>query len=128
MNLSELLAIGFETATLAWWGAILSTILAFIKIWEFIWNFWKNRFRLDIDVKFTPPSVSGNEIIIRNSSPYSILLKNWEVFYGSGRWPFRKELTVCCKHYGNHDITIAPISSFVITCNNESYFLRTTPN
>lgn len=103
----------------AWWGAVLSTILAAIKVWEF----WQNRFRVEIDGSF-PSAPYENEIRIRNLSPKPLLLVHWEVFYGLGFWPFRKEEKHICDaiDVNASDATIASVSTHSLTFTNEWYF------
>ncbi|WP_067987333.1 hypothetical protein [Neptuniibacter pectenicola] len=71
---------------IAWWGAILSTLLACIKVWEI----WSNRFRLDIGHNFTSDPIQGNDILIRNLSSKPIILEYWELHYCSRWWLLRK--------------------------------------
>jgi hypothetical protein len=55
---------------IAWWGAGLSTLLAFVKIWEL----WRDRLRIEVDYRFaTDPNV-GNSILIRNLSSRPLIL------------------------------------------------------
>lgn len=82
---------------------------------------WRDRFRLEITASFTTSSEIGNEIIIRNLSPYPILITNWTIFFASRVWAFRKE-EVCGKHYFDLDITVPSVSSYKIICNAENYF------
>jgi len=102
----------------AWWGAVLSTILAAIKGWEL----WRNRFRVEIGGGFTSAPDIGNEVRIRNLSPNPLILVHWEVFYGSGFWPFRKEISLRDRDYDASDTTIAPVSTYTLTFADESYF------
>lgn len=102
----------------AWWGAVLSTILAAVKIWEL----WRDRFRLEICGTFTSSPHIGNKVRIRNLSPTPLILTHWEVFYSSGIWPFRKELPICSKDYDVSDSTIAPASTYSLIFDDGSYF------
>ena len=71
---------------LVYWGAGLSTVLAFVKLWEV----WRNRFRIGVSYNFTSdPHETGNEIYIRNLAHHPIILCYWEVLLLSGRRPFR---------------------------------------
>jgi len=102
----------------AWWGAVLSTILAAVKGWEI----WRDRFRVEIGGSFTSLSDIGNEVRIRNLSPKPLILVHWEVFYGSGFWPFRKESSICDRDYDASDSAIAPASAYTLTFADGSYF------
>lgn len=73
-------------AFLAWWGAGLSTVLALIKTWEF----WRERFQVEVSGTFTGLPEIGNEVRIRNLSHRTFILVYWELLYGAGRWPIRR--------------------------------------
>lgn len=62
---------------LAWWGAILSSILALIKIFEF----WNKRFRIDVTYEFTSSAEVGNTIFLTNLSPGPIVVQYWELHW-----------------------------------------------
>lgn len=102
----------------AWWGAVLSTVLAAVKGWEI----WRDRFRVEVGGSFTSAPDIGNEVRIRNLSPKPLILVHWEVFYGSGVWPFRKETSICERDYDAGDSTIAPVSTHTLAFVDESYF------
>lgn len=99
-------------------GAVLSTILAAVKGWEL----WRDRFRIEVGGSFTSAPDIGNEVRIRNLSLKPLILVHWEVFYGSGIWPFRKETSICDRDYDASDATIAPASTHTLTFAGESYF------
>lgn len=107
-----------EAAAPAWWGAVLSTILAAIKGWEL----WRDRFRVEIGASFTSAPDIGNEVRIRNLSPKPLILVHWEVFHGSGFWLSRKETSICGRDYDAGDATIAPASTHTLTFADELYF------
>jgi len=92
---------------IAWWGAGLSTLLAFVRLFEL----WRDRFRIEIGYSFNGDSETGNEIYIRNLTNKSLILVDWELLYCSGRIPFREfsELTRADEGFG--DQTIPPHSS-----------------
>ena len=75
-----------DTSLLALWGAVLSTILAFVKLWEV----WSSRFRMNVSHNFTSCPHQGSAIFLRNLSGRPVIVEYWELFYGSGIWPFRK--------------------------------------
>jgi hypothetical protein len=75
---------------LAYWGAVVSTILAFIKIKDA----WNNRFQIDIIAVFRDNADYGHEISIQNLSGKPVLLNDIELFYkNKGFWPFKKILS-----------------------------------
>ncbi|MCU8116142.1 hypothetical protein M2H36_21440 [Vibrio vulnificus] len=59
------------------WGAVLSTVLAFLKIKE-VYN---NRFKVGTSHVFRSDEEYGNEISIQNLSSTPILLNYMEVYY-----------------------------------------------
>jgi len=75
-----------DTNFLALWGAGLSTVLAVVKLWEV----WSNRFRMNVSHSFTSCPHEGNSIMIRNLSSRPVIMEYWELFFGSGIWPFRR--------------------------------------
>ena len=75
-----------DTNFLALWGAGLSTILAVVKLWEV----WSNRFRMNVSHNFTTSQHEGNSIMVRNLSGRPVIVEYWELFFGSGIWPFKK--------------------------------------
>ncbi|WP_297529398.1 hypothetical protein [Thiohalobacter sp.] len=103
---------------IAWWGALLSTFLALVKLWEL----WNDRFRIDIGYNFTGAPDIGNEIFVRNLSSKPIILSYWELLYGSGKWPFRKLEEIESPGPDACDIRIDPHSSKTFTFAEENYF------
>ena len=116
--MSEWLAHLSSATAPAWWGAILSTLLALIKVWEL----WRDRFRVEIDGCFSTSQEIGHEICVRNLSPKPIIMTHWEIFYGSGIWLFRKEHSFQTKDYDTNDTTIAPYSTHLLSFRDENYF------
>jgi hypothetical protein len=68
---------------IAGWGALLSTALAAIKIWEL----WRDRHRIDIGYSFCSDEEHGNTITIRNVSGRPLILCYWELQVRHGYWP-----------------------------------------
>ncbi|HGO6129307.1 hypothetical protein KDX04_27155 [Burkholderia cenocepacia] len=68
---------------IAAWGALLSTALAAIKIWEL----WRDRHRIDIGYSFCSDEEHGNTITIRNVSGRPLILCYWELQVRHGYWP-----------------------------------------
>lgn len=103
---------------LALWGAILSTLLAVVKLWEM----WRERFRLEIGYNFTDNIEIGNAILLRNLSGKPIILSYWELLQSSGNWP-RKVLTDIA--YPDHDAgdrRIEPYSTLELSFAEQNYF------
>jgi hypothetical protein len=71
---------------IAWWGGVLSTLLALVKLWEL----WRDRFQVEISFNFTGSQEIGNEILVRNLSSRTFILAHWQLLYGTGRWPARR--------------------------------------
>ncbi|WP_449302244.1 hypothetical protein [Pseudoxanthomonas mexicana] len=77
------------------WGATLSTVLGVLKVAEY----WRDRFRLEIDYDFTNDPSEGNKITLRNLTarpitiPYRELLmrKRWHFFRRREEIPFTDE-------------------------------------
>lgn len=74
------------TIILAVWGAILSTILAGLKIWEIR----QNHFRVETSYNLTSSVTEGNEIYIRNLNNRPITIEHWVLEWRKGIWPFKK--------------------------------------
>ena len=107
---------------IAWWGAGLSTLLAFVKLWEL----WRDRFRIDIGCNLTSKPEIGNEIFIRNLSANPIILSYWELLHCSGVWPFRKLSEFESSGPDASDIKIEPHSSKAFSF-SEAYHFGWTP-
>jgi hypothetical protein len=71
---------------LAVWGAVLSTTLAVVKLWEL----WRDGFRIELGYRFAGLPDIGNTISIHNLSGRPLTLTYWELLDGSGRWPWRR--------------------------------------
>ena len=67
------------TSFLSIWGSILSTVLAFLKIFEY----WKNRFRIEVSPVFRSIPELGNDISINNLSSRPVLLEYMELYVKS---------------------------------------------
>ena len=68
---------------LALWGAVVSTALGAIKIWEV----WRDRHRVDVGFSFCSGEQRGNTITIRNLAGRPLILSYWELQLRQGRWP-----------------------------------------
>jgi hypothetical protein len=67
---------------IAIWGALLSTVLAAIKIAEW----WRDRIQLDISFTCTTSEYEGNSIVIRNLYSMPIIITYWEIFLAKNLW------------------------------------------
>ena len=94
------------TTILAWWGAALSTVLAAATLFEF----WRRRFRIDVDPHLRSLPELGNTIFVRNLSGHTVVLTYWELIWSSKRWP-RFEPSRCIEPEDPRDIPIAAGSS-----------------
>jgi len=103
---------------IAWWGAGLSTLLAFVKLWEL----WRDRFRIDIGYGFTGDPGMGNDIHIRNLAGKPIILGYWELFYRSNWWPLRKDSHIDSPGPDAHDVRIEGHSSKTINFSGIDHF------
>jgi hypothetical protein len=101
----------------AWWGAILSTVLASIKVWEI----WRDRFQIDISYNLTDESI-GNTVRIRNLSARPYILEYWELLYGSGRWPHRKFELLVLPDHDEGDTRIEPYDTHEIHFTDQQHF------
>lgn len=62
---------------IAAWGAVLSTLLAVIKIWEV----WRARIRIEVGHNFTSNEHIGNQVIIRNLGATPLIITYWELVW-----------------------------------------------
>lgn len=118
MIVSDLLSYLPNATVPAWWGAVLSTLLAVIKFWEL----WRDRFRIEIGSCFTTEPHIGNEVRIRNPSPNPLILTHWEIFYGSALCPISKKSSISEREYDTEDCVITSASTHTLSFKNESYF------
>ena len=71
------------------WGAVLSTGLALLKVWEF----QKSRLKLSTTFYFTSEPEEGNKITVINTSDTPILISYWELIWVKRVRLFQKKLT-----------------------------------
>ena len=103
---------------IAWWGAVLSTLLALIKLHEF----WRDRFRIEIGHGFTGDVNHGNDIHIRNLSSRPIILSYWEIFYRKGYCFTKKDKYIASPEAFACDLKIDPHSSHTLNFNGQDHF------
>ncbi len=89
------------------WGGILSTGLAGIKVFEW----WRDRDRLDISFGSTSSVEHGNQIQIRNLSNRPIIVKHWELFFSFDSKGKKDYELVESAEYDDNDLTIAAHAS-----------------
>jgi hypothetical protein len=92
---------------MAVWGGLLSTVLAGIKVFEW----WRDRDRLDISFGSTSSVEHGNQIQIRNLSIRPIIIKHWELFFAFDSKGIRDYELVESAEYDDSDLTIAAHAS-----------------
>lgn len=107
-----------STQMLALWGAVLSSILAGIKIYEF----WGNRFRVNTRCNFTSDPNEGNQISIRNLNREQIILEHWELYYKKGYWPFAKLKEIASPGPESCDIHIKAHDSLTLHFTDGEHF------
>ena len=103
---------------IAWWGAVLSTLLVLVKFLEIL----RDRFRIETGYNFTGDPETGNEIIIRNLTNRPFILAHWELLYGSGHWPFRRFTEMRSAEHDEGDHRIEPQSTFTLRFLEENFF------
>lgn len=101
----------------AWLALILSTCLVLLRAWEF----WKDRFHINVRAMQTSNYELGNTVWIRNLSGKPVIVEYWEVFWRSGRWPRRKEGLIDSPGEFAKDIQIAPRASHSLTFSGPDY-------
>jgi hypothetical protein len=108
-----------DSTLIAWWGAVLSTLLALAKLWEL----WRDRFQIEISRNFTSSPEIGNEILIRNLSSRAFILAHWELIYGTGRWPARRFTPLASPdYYDAGDLRVEPHSTHTLPFRDEEHF------
>lgn len=93
------------SALLSTWGALLATVLAGLRMWEFS----RGRQRLSTSYLFTSDPERGNEITIENSSDRPAMISYWELAWADRR--FGRTLFERIEEMpdeGSYDVTIPP--------------------
>ena len=103
---------------IAWWGAVLSTLLALIKVWEL----WQTRFRIEVGSGLTGNLEMGNDIHIRNLSSNPAILCYWELFYRDHFWPLKKDTYISSPEADTCDIRVDQHSSKTFNFNGQDHF------
>lgn len=92
---------------MAVWGGLLSTGLAGIKVFEW----WRDRDRLDISFGSSTSVEHGNQIQIRNLSSRPIIITHWELFLAFDSKGKRDCEFVDSADYDDGDLTISAHAS-----------------
>jgi hypothetical protein len=100
------------------WGAILSTLLGAIKLWEI----WRDRHRIDVAYSFATDESVGNTISIRNLSGRPLILSYWELLHGTGSWPLKKFEGMQCPDHDIVDCKIDAYSTHLLRFCDENHF------
>ena len=100
------------------WGAVLSTLLACVKLWEL----WRSRSRIEVSYNFTGSEDVGNEIILRNLSATPLLITWWELLWQRRRWLRWKQSREVSPNEFFNDLVINGHSSARLAFQGSSYF------
>jgi hypothetical protein len=103
---------------MAVWGGLLSTGLAGIKVFEW----WRDRDRLDISFGSSTSVEYGNQIQIRNLSNRPIIIKHWELFFAFDSKGKRDCELVDSADYDDGDLTISAHASKQWNFSEARYF------
>lgn len=106
--------------TLAIWGAILSTILFIVKLYET----YRDRNRLHISYVTRK---SGYEIMITNLGKTPLKIRYYELFWSQRRLFWKKTRTLLSLSENPTDITIPSYSTHTLPFYEEGHFRRTPP-
>jgi hypothetical protein len=104
---------------LAVWGALLSTLLAVVRIWEL----WRSRRRIEVSYNFRDTQ-NGNEVIIRNLNATPVVVCYWELAWLKLQWCGLKKKEIKCiiPDSDFSDIPIPPFGSTKLIFADENYF------
>ena len=97
---------------------ILSSVLAILRFWEF----WRDRFQIDISYNFVGDPEIGNQILIRNLSGRPIILAYWELQWRRRWLPFQSVVTRMTPEHDIRDARIDPQSTYTLHFSGADYF------
>lgn len=103
---------------LAVYAAILSTLLGTLRFGEW----WRDRFRIEIAALLRDCPSEGNEIHVRNLAARPIIVTHWQLYWISGRWPFRSKTGIQAQEYDSPDIRIDARSTRTLDFRDEDHF------
>ena len=100
------------------WGAGLSTLLAILKLVEF----WRDRFRLEVDYDFSTDPHEGNRIVVRNLTARPITIPYRELLMRR-RWAvLRKREEIPLTDEQPCDVSIPAHASHTFEFKEQSHF------
>ena len=103
---------------LAVWGAVLSTLLAGIKLWEI----WRARERIEIGYSFTSDENIGNDVMVRNLSATPLLITYWELVWRKRQFVGWKESYIVGPEEDNQDLKVNAHSSIRLHFTEQKHF------
>jgi len=105
---------------LAIWGALVSTCLASIRIWEFL----EDRPRLTTSYGFGSDPDDGNEIILENPSTTPVMISYWELLLDRREGWVRRRRVVNGRfpNEGYCNITVGAHSRHALTFKGKDHF------
>lgn len=106
------------TQALAYWGALLSTLLAGLKLLEF----WDNRFKISISFLETGSQQEGNTLTIRNLTFSRQILIGYEIWESKSIFPFTHKKYFSVLEWDSKDRIIEARSSISDNFCDEHHF------
>ena len=103
---------------LAVWGAVLSTLLAAVKVWEL----WKTRVRIEVGYNFSGNESIGNEVIVRNLSGTPLIITYWELIWRQRTQFAWKQSNTIGPEEDNDDIKVGAHSSVKLSFRDANHF------
>lgn len=97
---------------IAIWGAVLSTGLALLRLWELYRNYF------NIDVSYNPKT--GDEIYIRNLTNRPITAEHWELQWRKSQ--YSKPVSITMEQDFSQGRRIEPHGSITLRFDMEDYF------
>lgn len=101
------------------WGAVLSTMLGLVKLWEV---FWKDRVRLKTTYSFSTQEGSTDEITIVNLSSVPVQVSRWELAWKPKSFHWCTSTIDVTPHEGTSIFTVGPKDNHTICFEEDSKF------
>ncbi len=101
------------------WGAILSTLLAGVKIWE---TFWKDRIRLTTTYSFSDEPSTDDTITVVNLSGVPIQVSHWTLAWKPNLFRWNTSTIDVTPEEGTGMFKIGPKDSHTISFNDLAKF------
>lgn len=115
----EILGINYDaTLMLPLLGVVIATILSILKIFEY----WNNRFQVEINTILRSAVNLGHDISIKNLSSKPILLEYMEIFTKKGKWLFGEEKCIWSPEDSLLNTRIEPADAKVYNFSQANYF------